>query len=105
MNNKPKMKAYCASYDGDEWVTYVHGETRGKAKYRFLRVDPSGSGSHSDWNYIRLQRVPLWDDIPFVKSDEYDRMFTSDEQDEEGNPLYRFHISVDCDCELCGSVR
>jgi len=32
------MKAYYAYIDGEEWGILVHGETRGKAKLRFLSL-------------------------------------------------------------------
>lgn len=57
------MKAYWATEVDGDWGFFVHGETRGKAKYRALFREPSGFWL---WNSIRLTRRPALDDTPFT---------------------------------------
>lgn len=52
------MLGFIARFDGEEWVSLIHGETTGKAKARFLRVEPSGMAERSMFRDIRLNRVP-----------------------------------------------
>jgi hypothetical protein len=96
------LKAYMAFYDKSDWVTFVHAETRGKAKYRFYRVDPEGV---YEWNLIRLERRPKWDDKPFVVGEEYDHLFAPDTYDDEGNGVWLTFTYVDCDCPLCKGAK
>lgn len=88
------MLAYYASLKNEDWYTVVHGETRGKAKQRFLRCEPSGEITRYDWNDIRLTRLPEWDNKPFHQGIEYNQIFS------EGDD-YIGNIPVDCDCPLC----
>ena len=89
-----KLFAYYASFDGAEWVLVVHGETRGKAKQRFSKIEPSGDYWRGLWNDIRLTRLPEWDDKPFKPGIEYNQLFS------EGDD-YVGYMPVDCDCPLC----
>jgi hypothetical protein len=98
------MKAYFAQYKNEDWGTLIHGETRGKAKSRFSRCDPSGEYYHGMWNKIQLTRVPGLDDKPFTYENgkAADWLYLSEDYDENG----RMSISEldwfnDCDCEIC----
>ena len=94
------MNAYIAIFDGEEWQTLIHGKTRGEAKSRFMRCEPSGVADHSYFNSIRLRRLPAWDNRPFIDGDEVRALFSSEERDENGDEIPDPFIN-DCDCELC----
>jgi hypothetical protein len=97
--------AYYAQYEGEDYCTVLHAETRGKAKYRFARVDPAGNYDRSRWNEIRLYRLPKWDNKPFRKGDEYNQLFAPDSYDDNGEGVYDGYSWIDCDCPLCKEVR
>jgi hypothetical protein len=99
------MKAYLATYDGAEWVTLIHGETREKAKYRFMRCEPSGWADKSMWVDIRLTRLPEWDNRPFVDCSDIRMIFLPSDYDENGDGIFDESFINDCDCELCKAVR
>lgn len=97
------LKAYYASYRGEDWVTCVHGETPAKAKSMFALVDPSCDYSRDRWVDIRLSRIPDWDDRPFFGSAYYE-LFTPSGEDDEGNPVWDWTY-VDCHCPLCKQFK
>lgn len=86
-------------------MTLVHGETREKAKYRFLRCNPEGNTWHDLWPDIRLHRLPEWDDKPFVDCSDIRMLFDNDDYDENGDLRYDDPFVNDCDCELCKGIR
>lgn len=93
------LKAYYGYFKGEDWGTLVHGETRGKAKQRFARCEPSGFGSEG-WNDIRLQRKPSLDDIPFTWDNAKKAGFEYLLDDSAHSfPIEEF--VNDCDCEIC----
>ena len=92
------LKAYFASV-GEDTGALVHGETPGKAKYRFLNVEPSGNLEPGDYTAIQLRRLPACDDKPFSYEDCKKSGF--EWLDEYGNPLNEKYFTNDCNCELC----
>ena len=97
------MLAFVARFDGAEWCDLVHGETRAKAKYRFLRVNP-GDDDPGLWADIRLRRLPGQDDKSFTYEDAKAAGFeyTAGEGDYgEPEPLSSDEFSSSCDCEIC----
>lgn len=98
------MKAYVARFDEEEWMMLIHGETRAKAKYRFLRCEPSGWADNSYWNSIRLSRLPEWDDKPFRDVPEIRNLFSYGDYDENGDEIQSPFIN-DCDCPICKGER
>jgi hypothetical protein len=93
------MRAYIAAYDGAEWCTLIHGETRGKAKYRFLRCEPSGEGNVSMFTEVRLTRLPGCDNQPFT--DETIKATGFKFSTDETPPGYIEPFVNDCDCWIC----
>jgi hypothetical protein len=101
------MKAYIATLEGEDWCILIHGETRGKAKARFLQCEPSGWHDSGTWNTIRLTRLPGQDDLPFtyensqaagfVFSDEVDFEMSTEITEQQRKANY----SMDCNCPLC----
>jgi hypothetical protein len=94
------MKAYKASFDGEEWMTLIHGESTAKAKYRFMRCEPTGFADKSMWVDARLVRLPEWDNRPFVDGEEIRLLFLPSDYTEDGEGLFDPFVN-DCDCELC----
>ena len=97
------MKAYYAYIDGEEWGILVHGETRGKAKLRFYRCEPSGNVGREDWISIRLRRQPEWDNKVFEGKD-FDEFFDPESYDDQGDGIYP-HQFNECNCELCKGAK
>ena len=97
----PNLLAFYAQYENEDYCTVVHAKTRGKAKWRFARVDPAGNYDPSMWNEIRLKRLPEWDDKPFVRGEEYNQLFSPDSYNDAGDPVYDGYSWIDCDCPLC----
>lgn len=94
------LLAYIAKFEGEEWVTLVHGATRAKAKYRFLRVNPSSFGG-GDYVDIRLTRLPGQDDKPFTYDNANVAGFRYDFDEDHPLPEETGWSETDCDCELC----
>lgn len=94
------MNAYKASFDGEEWMTLIHGESREKAKYRFMRREPTGMADKSMWVDIRLTHLPEFDDKPFTDCDEVRALFMPSEYTDDGEGICDPFVN-DCDCELC----
>jgi hypothetical protein len=99
VKKKSKLKAYHAFIENAEVGTLVHGETPGKAKYRFLRCEPSGWLERSDYEFIRLRRLPACDDKPFTYETATSAGFVY--YDENGEELDEKYFTNDCDCEIC----
>lgn len=81
----------------DEWCLLVHGRTRGEAKARFDRVEPSGWAVFTE---IRLRRLPCLDDKPFT----YDVCLEAGwmyEDIDTGEELRREDFYNECDCPVC----
>lgn len=97
------MLAYIASIKGEEWCTLVHGETRGKAKYRFYRNSPQWIDKE-DWVFIRLRRLPGQDDKPFTFETALAAGFQYNNEMEDGDPDPE-GFTHDCDCPLCKRRR
>jgi len=99
------LLAFVAQFEDEEWCMLVHGETRGKAKARFLRLDPSGMADNSYWNSIRLRRLPGQDDKPFTYETTLAAgfQFAASEYDENGDGIDGGPDDFvnDCDCEIC----
>jgi hypothetical protein len=91
------MKAYLAHFEGEDWVMLVHGETRGKAKYNFLRWNP-GDSDASYYPEIRMNRLPGQDDKPFTFENADKAGFNYFEED--GETVDTFFIN-DCRCIIC----
>jgi len=94
------MLAYIGRIEGQEWQILVHGQTRDKAKYQFVKDNPEGYTSWDIWNDIRLTRLPEWDNKPFVDSPEIRQLFAASDYDENGDEIYESFYN-DCSCELC----
>lgn len=59
------MLAYIAYQEGEEWCLPVHGETRGKAKYNFMKFAPV-TLTDLEFFLVRVKRFPALDDKPFT---------------------------------------
>jgi hypothetical protein len=96
----PGLLAYVAEFKDEGWVMLVHAETRNKAKWNFLRWNPSGY----DWEsyiYVRLRRLPKADNIPFTfESAAAAGFWYSEEEDGKEEPSPENFIN-DCQCPLC----
>ena len=93
------MKAYRAEFDEDEWCVLVHGETAGKAKARFMRVQPDPWFDKSMWTEIRLKRIPGCDDKPFTFENCQAAGFYYLDEDGESSLESEFYNY--CDCPIC----
>jgi hypothetical protein len=96
------MKAYRAEFEDSGWCILVHGETRGKAKSRFMQVQPDPWLADTDyWNDIRLLRIPGLDNKPitFANTAAAEFFYVDSETDKilDANEFFNF-----CDCEICG---
>jgi hypothetical protein len=98
---KRPMLAFRAQMEDSDWCTLVHGETRGKAKSRFHRVNPASWGSN-EFIYIRLRRLPGLDNLPFTFENCGQAGFHF--IDEYGEELMEADFHNDCDCETCARV-
>lgn len=100
--SNPTLKAYWMQYKDAEWGIYLHGYTRGEAKARFKRKDPS-SGWDGEWNQIRGWRMPELDDTAITYANcEQRKVYYSD--DNEEGVLSEADFVMYCDCELCSSA-
>ena len=92
------MLAFVAQFKNSEWVTLIHGKTRGKAKYNFMRWNPDVWIDNSMWNEIRLRRLPGLDDKPitFENAKAAGFEYSYDDFDFESNLFIN-----DCRCEIC----
>ena len=95
------MLAYVAKYDNEEWSILVHGETRGKAKFQFVRCEPSGNYDSSMWNEIRLRRLPRQDDKPFTYENSKAAGFEYWYDEESDIILPEDDFINFCDCPVC----
>jgi hypothetical protein len=93
------MLAFVARFEGEEWCSLVHGETRGKAKSRFYRAWADGWNS---WNEVRLRRLPGQDDTTFDYETAKAAGFEYHDEYGDGSPA---EFMNDCDCEICGGKR
>ena len=97
------MLAYIGQFRDDEWCSLIHGETRGKAKLRFLECT-CGMGN-DEFTEIRLRRLPGLDNKPITYQNAKDAGFeySSMEFDENGDEIYNDpeHFINDCDCPVC----
>lgn len=103
-----KMLAYIVNFKDADWCTLIHGETRNKAKYRFMRCEPTGWHDSSMWTEIRLQRLPKQDDKPFTYeiAGAAGFRYGTDTYDENGNEIeHPEWFSNDCDCEICNKGK
>lgn len=93
------LKAYQAEFEDGEWCVLIHGETAGKAKARFMRVQPDPWFDESMWVEIRLKRVPGLDDksITFENCQAAGFNYT----DEYGEPGPESQFYNYCDCPIC----
>jgi hypothetical protein len=102
-----KMLAFVALFDGAEWCDLIHGENRGKAKYRFMRVNPVGYDPDL-WNEIRLRRLPGQDDKPFTYENARAAGFQynyGEDDNIDGEFLPPEEFTSSCDCEICEKER
>lgn len=88
-----KMLAFIATFNEEDWCTLIHGETRGKAKARFVRCN---LGSELPYTDIRLRRLPGQDDLPFTSLNSKAAGFEYDVEDETIPGFIN-----DCDCPIC----
>ena len=79
-------------YCGDEWVTLIHADTRGKAIANARQwIDNS-----ADFIAFRATRFPEMDDRKFTYQDCKDAGFEYD-RDDDGKPYFW----NDCSCDIC----
>lgn len=94
------MKAYVARFKDEEWCTLIHGETRAKAKYNFMRWNPSDC-EHGDYIFVRLHRLPGCDDKPFTAENIAAAGFTFSNGEDEGDEWEKDIFINDCRCNMC----
>lgn len=99
------MKAYKAHLKDDEWMILLHGATREKAKWNFVKWNPEAA-DNSFYPDIRLQRLPEWDNKPFEDCQEIRELFLeiTEVYDENGDGIYSPFIN-DCCCDLCREMK
>jgi hypothetical protein len=96
------LKAYFARFEGEEWGTLIHGETRGKCKSRFMRCNPMGSPDPDSFQDIRLKRVSGLDGKPFTFENAVAANFWFYDEDGETKIEDPKEFGFpDCDCEIC----
>ena len=90
--------AFIARFAGEDWVSLVHGQTRGQAKARFLRTCPLPM---DDCHYedVRLTRLPGCDGKPLTRENARAAGFTYTEDDNPYPDWWEWDNS--CDCEVC----
>lgn len=97
-----KILAFVVRFEGEDWCTLIHGETRGKAKARFM---DAWSLEAKDWNSIRMRRLPGQDDKPFTHeiAKAAGFSYSTGEEDENGDDITcgPEEFTHDCYCELC----
>ncbi len=101
------MRAYYCEFIEEGWVELIHGDSRGRAKYRFLRCT-SGLADRSMWNDIRIHRIPSLDDKPFTQANldaQNDFHFEPNEDDGEGNGIFDGPFINVCDCPICKAAE
>ena len=98
-------QAYFAKFVNEDWGCLVHGETREKAKHRFMRIEPSGWAEHDWWTDIRLRRIPGLDDKPITYDSAKEAGFEYEEEADDPMPLPPEEFYNFCDCEICRPER
>ena len=96
------MKAFFMHFDGEFAGMLLHGETRGKAKMRFLN-EALGNGEYSA---VRGWRIPGLDNKPITYKNAKDAGFEyTEEHDEEDTALPESMFDNNCFCEICRGVK
>lgn len=95
------LKAYIANFEGEEWGMLIHGETKGKAKSRFMKCNPIGTTEIDAFKDIRLTRLPGQDNKPFTYENAKAAGFEFYEEDGDTPDPDPGNFYNDCDCELC----
>jgi hypothetical protein len=95
------MLGFRAEFENADWCLLVHGETPGKAKSRFLRIDPC-DGWDGGYTDIRLTRIPGLDNRPITFENAHTAGFHY-AYEEEGEPDFDYEkaFSNECDCPIC----
>jgi hypothetical protein len=96
-----KMLAFIGFQEGEEWCMPVHGATRGKAKYNFMKWAPCVCDF--DFRLVRLRRMSALDDKPFTP----ENLNVADWHyvDEDGEPLSNANFINDCRCSVCQNIQ
>ncbi len=93
-----KMLAYIGYQEGEEWCIPVHGATRGKAKYNFMKWAPCVCDF--DFRLVRLRRLPALDDKPF-NTENLNASGWNYIDFETDEPISNDKFQNDCRCEIC----
>jgi hypothetical protein len=96
-----KMLAFIGFQEGEEWCMPVHGTTRGKAKYNFMKWAPCVCDF--DFRLVRLRRMPAMDNKPFTP----ENLNVADWHyvDEDVEPLSNANFINDCRCSVCQNIQ
>jgi len=101
MNNADvRYRCFIMKFQGEDWVTLIHGVSRSDARERFLTVH-WGEG---EWIDIRGERLEGLDDKPitFDNAKAAGFVYVSWEYDEEGNQIEKPDQFInDCYCPVC----
>ena len=101
------MLAFVCHFDGEEWFILIHGETRAKAKWNFIKWNPFSLDAWDSWNLVRTKRLSECDDKPFTWQNAKDAGFEyttdeiSDGTDDPEHFIPEEFFPNDCNCSIC----